>query len=226
LKTIIFAGGRYEDVDFYKRATEACDLRIAADSGAEFMKKIGVLPHILIGDMDSISFETFEECHKKGVKILKFPSRKDEIDTELAIIEAMRRSSESVFVAGAFGTRLDQMMAVFRLMERFEEMVLFNENLYSIVVKEVTVLKSFPGEIWSVIPLERDTHNVSLDGFEYSIFERTMEYLRPYGVSNKSIAETVEIDPGDGKLLVFRYHNGRVDWIDELAGILKNKKKR
>ncbi len=220
LKTIVFAGGRYRNADFYKLVAESCDLRIAADSGAEFMKKIGLFPHVLVGDMDSISSKTLEECVEMGVEILRFPSQKDEIDTELAIAEAMRRSSDVVFVAGAFGERLDQMMAAFRLMERFKKVALFNESLYSIVVEKPTALRSLSGEIWSVMPLERDTCKVSLSGFKYSIFERTMEYLRPYGVSNESLGKTVKIDPGDGKLLVFRYHKGLVNWIDELTGIL------
>ncbi len=223
LKAIVFAGGEYGNGDFYELVTESCDLRIAADSGAEFMRKIGFFPHVLIGDMDSISSETLEECREKGVEILRFPPQKDEIDTELAIMEATRRTLGPIFVAGAFGSRLDQTMAVFRLMERFEKMVLFNESLYSVVVRKPVMLRSLPGETWSVIPLERDTRGVSLSGFKYSISGETMDYLRPYGISNESLGETVEIDPGDGKLLVFRYHNGLVDWIDELTETLKIK---
>lgn len=223
LRAIVFAGGEYKNADFYKLAAELCDLRIAADSGAEFMKRIGLFPHVLIGDMDSISSKTLEVCRKNGVEILRFPSQKDEIDTELAVTEATRRSPGPIFVAGAFGSRLDQTMAVFRLMERFEKMVLFNESLYSVVVREPLVLESLPGETWSVIPLERDTCRVSLSGFKYSISGRTMDYLRPYGISNESLGKSVEIDPGDGKLLVFRYHNGLVDWIDELTETLKIK---
>ncbi len=221
MKTIVFAGGMYENVDFYGRVVEKCDLKIAADSGAEFMRKMNLLPDVLIGDMDSISVETLEKCEKEDVKILRFPTQKDEIDTELALMEAKKRGAKIIFVAGAFGSRLDQTIAVFRLMERFKNVVLFNEKLYSIVIDSPITLKSIPGEIWSVISLKNDVNTVSLRGFKYPLTREKMGYLHPYGVSNEAIFQEVRIDPGDGKLLIFRYHNGLVDWFDELTKTLK-----
>lgn len=226
MKTIIFAGGEYSDIGFYREATLMCDLRIAADSGAEFMAKMGIMPDILIGDMDSVSRKTLELCSESGVEIHRFPTQKDEIDTELALTEAQNRGSDSIFVAGAFGNRLDQTFGAFRLMERFERTVLFNDNLYSTVVGgEKIDLESVPGEVWSVIPLRNDVNRLSLKGFRYELEEKEMEYLRPYGISNEAVKGKVTIDPGSGSLLVFRYHNGLVDWIDELTGVFKSKKR-
>ncbi len=221
MRPIIFAGGTYEDVDFYSQAVKKCDLKIAADSGAEFMRKMKLLPDLLIGDMDSISNETLKKCEKEGVEILRFPTQKDEIDTELALMEAEKRGAKIIFVAGAFGSRLDQTIAVFRLMERFKNVVLFNEKLYSIVVDSPVTLKSISGETWSVIPLKNDVRGVSLEGFKYSITKKKMGYLYPYGVSNEAILQEVKINPGNGKLLTFRYHNGLIDWFDELTKTLK-----
>ncbi len=226
MKTIVFAGGEYINTEFYRKVTLMCDLKIAADSGAEFMMEMGIMPDVLIGDMDSITSETLKKCTEKGVSVSRFPTEKDEIDTELALIEAQNRQSDVIFVAGAFGNRLDQTFGVFRLMERFERTVLFNEKLYSIVVKNRVDLKSAPGEVWSVIPLKKDILNLSLKGFRYELTGKKMEYLRPYGISNEAFGEKIKIDPGDGTLLVFRYHNGLIDWVDELSGVFKMKKTR
>lgn len=221
MKSIVFAGGTYENVDFYSRAVKKCDLKIAADSGAEFMRKMNLIPDVLIGDMDSISKETLKKCEKEDVEILKFPTQKDEIDTELALIEAKKRGAKIIFVAGAFGSRLDQTIAVFRLMERFRNVVLFNEKLYSIVIESPITLKSISGETWSVIPLKSDVSGVTLTGFKYSITGKKMGYFYPYGVSNEAISQEVKIDPGNGKLLIFRYHDGLINWFDELTKILE-----
>ena len=139
----------------------------------------------------------------------------------MALIEAKKRGAKIIFVAGAFGSRLDQTIAVFRLMERFKNVVLFNEKLYSIVIESPVTLKSISGETWSVIPLKSDVNGVTLTGFKYSITKKKMGYFYPYGVSNEAILQEVKIDPGDGKLLIFRYHDGLIDWFDELTKILE-----
>jgi thiamine pyrophosphokinase len=221
MRTVIFAGGDYKEHDFYRSTIHFFDLKIAADSGANFLKFINVVPDILIGDMDSIDEDTLHFCAENGSKIIRFPSQKDEIDTELAMIEASKIGSETIFIAGAFGTRLDQTLGVFRLMERFRNSIIFNEDVCSFIIDHPLELESIIGETWSIIPLQKDANDVSLKGFKYDLIHRKMEYLRPYGISNESSENNVFIDPGDGKLLVFRYHSRSFGWIDELSFKLK-----
>ncbi len=217
MKTVIFAGGDYKEYDFYRSVIPFFDVKIAADSGANFLKLVNVVPDILIGDMDSINEETLQFCEKNGSKIIRFPTQKDEIDTELAMIEASKIGSEIIFIAGAFGTRLDQTLGVFRLMERFKKSVIFNEDVCAFIIDYPLDLESIIGETWSIIPLQKDANNVSLKGFKYDLDRKKMEYLRPYGISNESCERNVFIDPGDGKLLVFRYHSRSFGWIEELS---------
>ncbi len=217
MKTAIFAGGDYKEYDFYRSTIPFFDVKLAADSGANFLKLINVVPDILIGDMDSINEDTLRFCEENGSKIIRFPSQKDEIDTELAMIEACKIGSEITFIAGAFGTRLDQTLGVFRLMERFKNSVIFNEDICSFIIDHPVDLESTVGEIWSIMPLQKDANGVSLKGFKYNLDHKKMEYLRPYGISNESSENRVFIDPGDGKLLVFRYHSRSLGWIDELS---------
>jgi thiamine pyrophosphokinase len=223
MKIIIFAGGEYSHPEFYKRICQQCDFKIAADSGAEFMRKINISPDLLIGDMDSISEKTLKFFEEQKVKVLKFPTHKDEIDTELALNEASKKAPDLILIAGAFGSRLDQTIAVFRLMQRSKNVVLFNEKLYALRIKGKITLSSVKEEVWSILPLRKDVNGVSLKGFEYSISNRKMEYLKPYGVSNQAISTKVSIDAGDGELLIFRYHNGEVGWVEELSEIFKSR---
>jgi hypothetical protein len=51
-----------------------------------------------------------------------------------------------------------------------------------------------------------------------------MEDLRPYGIRNEATGYEVSIDPGDGTLLIFRYHSGLFKWVDELSIKLKRKR--
>ncbi|WP_443110836.1 hypothetical protein [Caloramator sp. mosi_1] len=49
----------------------------------------GVIPNIIIGDLDSIDKKVYEYFLEKGVKIVSYPKEKDFSDTELCIDYAL-----------------------------------------------------------------------------------------------------------------------------------------
>ncbi len=55
---------------------ETADLIIAADSGARHLKGSGYLPHVIVGDMDSIDPDTLEFFQTNNVLIQSHPRRK------------------------------------------------------------------------------------------------------------------------------------------------------
>ncbi|HNU74801.1 MAG TPA: thiamine diphosphokinase, partial [Deltaproteobacteria bacterium] len=54
---------------------------IAADRGAQYCLDAGVKPDLVVGDMDSISPDAFEEVKRSGIPLEKYSSEKDETDT-------------------------------------------------------------------------------------------------------------------------------------------------
>ena len=87
-------------------------LVIAADGGWEKATAIGLLPDLLVGDADSLPEEKFAELAAAGVPIERSPAAKDESDTELAILAALRRGATHVTVLGALGgQRFDHAIA-------------------------------------------------------------------------------------------------------------------
>ena len=70
MKATIFAGGKaigkLEEVA--KRAREA-DAVIAADGGANVAYRAGIIPDVIVGDMDSIRPEVLENFRKRGAKV-------------------------------------------------------------------------------------------------------------------------------------------------------------
>ena len=66
------------------------DWLIAADGGLNVMKSIGLLPHLLIGDLDSVSLSDVGELQAAGVEIRQYPVEKDETDLELALLAGCR----------------------------------------------------------------------------------------------------------------------------------------
>ena len=76
MKAVIFAGG---DIGNYKKVRKYLsdsDLIICADSGAEHAFNMGVIPDLLVGDMDSISPASLEKVKQLGIENHGFPSER------------------------------------------------------------------------------------------------------------------------------------------------------
>lgn len=82
MKGLLVLGGKNIEL---KKFVECADIIICADSGAEHIIKQGFMPRILLGDMDSISENTFDICKKANVEIIKYREEKDKTDGQLAI---------------------------------------------------------------------------------------------------------------------------------------------
>ena len=56
-RAILFVNGNLSDVSQAKKIISKDDFLIAVDGGASHIKKLKLIPNIVIGDMDSISRE-------------------------------------------------------------------------------------------------------------------------------------------------------------------------
>ena len=101
------------DGDVRLRPTDADDrLVIAADGGLLKAAAAGVKPDVVVGDFDSVPAGAVEAAEADGVEVIRYPTSKDESDTELAVREAIRRGATDVEIAGALGgQRIDHTLA-------------------------------------------------------------------------------------------------------------------
>ncbi len=98
---IIFANGRMEAVPAFIKDIREFDLIMAADGGTQHCKSLGIMPHVIIGDLDSIEIDDLAIYQQAGVKIMQHPSHKDETDLELALSLASSDWPERVRVMNA-----------------------------------------------------------------------------------------------------------------------------
>lgn len=179
------------------------DYIIAVDGGANELRKRGIVPNVIIGDMDSISQSTLNYFKEKGVKIINYPHEKDETDLELALIYAFENGAESAEILNWQGERLDMVLAMIGLISRFENVVAISEVCeLGVLQAGVHALKAVVGEVWSILPLCHA--RFSLEGFKYG-FDGEMNLEKPLGVSNVATSEKVRILVHDGKVVYVRW---------------------
>ncbi|MCR5061162.1 MAG: thiamine diphosphokinase [Saccharofermentans sp.] len=95
------------------------DRIICADSGADFCVRHGIVPDEVLGDMDSISAETFEMMRSRRIPFKTYPSHKDETDTEIAL-ESCPEGSEITLVCSLTG-RIDHELSNLSLLIKYKE---------------------------------------------------------------------------------------------------------
>ena len=88
------------------------DLIIGADRGYFTLVENGIMPDLAIGDFDSYTGEI--NCEN----VIKFPVKKDDTDSALAVKYAVEKGYKSIVIFGAIGGMLDHTIANISLIEK------------------------------------------------------------------------------------------------------------
>jgi thiamine pyrophosphokinase len=208
---LVVAGGEIRDTAFlWSKISELKPAEIiCADSGAGYLHTIGMVPHVIIGDMDSLSPGMLEHFKERGSRIIRFPEGKNETDTQLALEYAFDAVPDEIYVFGAFGTRIDHTLANVSLLalgvKKGIQVKFIDEWCETFVVDRESTIEGEPGQTVSLLPLSDTVTGITIEGFEYPLNDGMMEIGIPYGVSNRLIAARGVISVKSGHLLVIRY---------------------
>jgi len=213
MKKVVFvvSGGELGDPAFLREQAEMASPTavVCADGGARHLEAAGILPALIVGDMDSLDAQRQAYYEARGCRIIRHPRRKDETDTELALHEAFRMDPAEVWIWGALGHRVDHTLANISLLiqgkEKGIDVKLIDEWCEVFLIDRRRVLEGEAGQTVSLFPYWGPAVGVTLTGFEFPLTKAVMEIGRPYGVSNRLMAEQGIIEVDSGCLLVVRY---------------------
>jgi thiamine pyrophosphokinase len=121
MKCALVANGSIEDLHSIRKLIRTYDQVIAVDGGVGHCYAMGVVPSLIVGDLDSASSDLlslFPDVPKQ-----RYPVDKDETDLEIAIIEALKRGALAVTVFGATGNRVDHTLGNLFLLLKYPEKV-------------------------------------------------------------------------------------------------------
>jgi thiamine pyrophosphokinase len=217
MKAVIFANGIMNQWPSGFELSMEKDLIIAADGGFKHCRQWNVMPHIIVGDMDSVSSSDLETHSHGEIEIHRFPARKDETDLHLALQTAVDRNAGEIVILGALGARWDMTFSnVFILLTPFLRGidVRILEGQYELLClhgHHKINLQGKPGNIVSLIPLAGPASGVTLGGFEFTLDKETLPVGTTRGISNLFKDNKVEIEIEKGHLLVVidRTHDNR-----------------
>jgi thiamine pyrophosphokinase len=188
---------------------------IAADGGLVRARGLGMNPDVLVGDLDSLAPAAVDRAHAEGIEIIRASVDKDESDTELALLEAVRRGATRVTILGAFGgPRLDHALANVWLLAHpavagVHVTLLDGRTRLDLVAAPGPggdpVDRGLPGPVGalvSLLPHGGDVTGITTHGLRYALHDEPLLVGPARGLSNVRTAPDAWVRVRDGRLLV------------------------
>jgi len=185
---------------------------IAADSGLDHARALGLDVDLVVGDLDSVTPEALGAATAAGIPVERHPTAKDAIDAELAVDAALARGVDRLIVVSGGGDRLDQVLA--------GHLLLAHPKLAAVHVQAwagpawVAALQGPArraidgpaGALVSLIPVHGRADGVSTSGLRYPLHAEPLLAGSSRGISNELVGGPACVALEGGALLVVVPH--------------------
>ena len=207
MRAALFLNGSADPPDLLRLVATRADLVVAADGGALHALRAGIVPDLVVGDMDSLGEEGARRAGERGASLERHPSRKDKMDGHLAVLAASKRGATGLDLLCAAGGRLDAVFALPHLLLAAERLGMRATALAAwgemfVVEAGFRTIEGEPGESVSVFPVSGAALDVTLGGFEYPLRDARLEAGDTLGFHNELAGGEARVAVGEGALLV------------------------
>jgi thiamine pyrophosphokinase len=183
-------------------------LVVAADGGARHAPALDVTLDRWVGDGDSLDGPALAALAAAGVPLERARPDKDETDTELAILAALRLGAEGVVILGALGGRIDHALANIGLLSmpalvgRSAVILDAGSRLSLLVGPGTAALVGRRGDLVSLLPVGDAVEGVTTSGLVYPLDDEPLPAGTPRGLSNVVATDAASVRLRRGRLLI------------------------
>ena len=193
---------------------------VAADGGARHAHDLGLVLDRWVGDGDSLGDAGLQALIEQGIPAERSPTDKDESDTELALMSAVRLGATRITVLGALGgPRLDHALANLGLLALpsvadIETELLAPDSRVRLLQAPGSAagsradgpvrlgLATPTGSLVSLLPLGADAVGVTTTGLAFPLADEPLLLGRTRGLSNVVVGADPSVALRAGRLLV------------------------
>ena len=200
----IITGGAVHPDHIPERPTKD-DLVIAADSGLENARTLGIKVSTVVGDYDSLGHAPDVNA---GVEVVTVPTEKDVTDTQLAVEYALQKGAREITILGGLGGRLDHTLANISILEDLltkgvRATIADGQNRVRLLHNDSTILPRSPYKYLSLLSLDPISKGVEIEGVKYPLKKaRLHRTLGGFGVSNEITGNCCLVAVRKGTLLL------------------------
>jgi thiamine pyrophosphokinase len=215
LRAMIFLNGELRNQENIRASLKLSDYLVAVDGGLHHLKSLGVAPHLLIGDLDSVLPEDLQWINPEKTEVLKFPAEKDETDFELALDAVLKKGFYTIRVIAALGGRFDQTLGNLFLISSADqadcEIVLDDGYQEVFLIKERAEICGKRGDLVSLLPFGGKASGVKTAGLKYPLNSEVLFPDRTRGISNLLVEDKALVTIEGGTLICIHMRNGSMD---------------
>ena len=200
MKTCYVFGAAQGLPEWFEKGEE--DLLIAADAGLLWLRERSISPDLAVGDFDSAGFIP------TGCEVVRFPVKKDDTDSMLAVKIGMERGYSRFVLYGCYGERPDHTFSNYQLLLYIANhggtAMMCCGDFYATVLAggSMTFAESEEGN-FSVFSLTPCSKGLNITGGLYELQNGELFADSSLGQSNAFIGKPVRISLREGAVLIF-----------------------
>ena len=203
MKILIIANGGREDADYLRVLAEQHDYVLALDGGADTALAAGIMPHLAMGDLDSISAAAKKKLG--ALRLMQIP-RQDNTDLEKGLDFAAFLKPQNVTIACATSGRIDftlsNFSSVFSYTKKLD--IVFSAKGWRIYpIEKSRKFDCKKGATVSLIPMDHCA-GITLKNLKYPLKNAPLAPGQT-AISNIALKDNFEVLLKKGKLLVMIY---------------------
>ncbi len=182
------------------RLARAADWVVAADGGANAARALGLVPDVIIGDLDSLTPATRRVFRRSLIVRVR---RQDNTDLEKALDFLAARGVRAVTILGATGNRVDFTIGNFSVLWKYFALLdirFAGDSWYAIAAGKKRMLRAPRGTTVSLVPFG-PCEGVTLRGLRFPLTNASMR-IGDTGLSNVVVRSPFTVRVRRGAMLV------------------------
>jgi thiamine pyrophosphokinase len=196
MKCAVVCNGVIEYYEWLKEELGGYNTVIAVNGGVAHCRRVGIVPALVIGDMDSFA-GTVES------RTIQHPSEKDYSDMEIAVKYALQEGFSEADVFGALGGRIDHELCNIMVCGRYPGSIRLVDRDVEIVALTDGQERDFAGntgDTVTLMPLEK-TVRCATAGLAYPLNDEDLE-RGSRGLSNVMEGDACSVSVSRGTLII------------------------
>jgi len=202
----VFAGGEFSAQCIPRTELRADDIYVCVDRGVEYCLAANLQPHILIGDLDSVSANVLSDSRLDDVPRQIHPSRKAASDLQITLEWLESDPPDEVILLGVSGGRTDHMLFNWLLPVLTDwsfslQLIDTTTRAYLLTHSQPWEIDTSSGQTVSLLPLSTAI-GVTTKGLQYGLSGATIQPGSTLGLSNIADAASFAVSLSSGRLLI------------------------
>jgi thiamine pyrophosphokinase len=175
---------------------------IAADGAAILLYRKGIIPDIVIGDLDSFYSEK-EHVFFNDKSVIHITDQETN-DFEKALNYCINNDMKKILIVGFHGGELEHSLNNWSIFFRYSkkaDICIFDHERYGISINQSFSLDVKIGEMISIIP--EPSAILKTTGLKWELNDETLTFGMREGARNEAVSTRIEIEIISGDILLF-----------------------